>query len=47
MAGPSLKSRWEAVKSAMRFGGYPALSYGGAYGGYWNRAGRIRSTAGR
>jgi HK97 family phage portal protein len=22
----------------MRFAGYPALSYGGAYGGYWNRA---------
>jgi HK97 family phage portal protein len=39
MAGPSLKQRWDAVKSAMRFGAHPALSYGGAYGGYWGRAG--------
>lgn len=30
MAGPSLKQRWASIKSAIRFGGYPAYSpYGG------------------
>ena len=34
MAGVSLKQRWDALKSAIRFAGYPTYSTFGGYGGH-------------